>query len=187
MNARSYLNAFNSIMDNLEITDLSAQVIDYDDAVIDVIALIRKQHDQGKKVIFIGNGGSASIASHMAIDFWRNAGVRALTFNDGSLLTCISNDFGYPEVFAKPISCFADEGDILVTISSSGKSENILNAVKAAHDLKAHVITFSGFAPINPLRKLGEYNFYVPSNSFGYVEVAHQLILHTIVDIMMAT
>lgn len=186
MNARSYLADFKNIMNNLAITDFSAREIDYDEAVNDVIALIKTQQVQGKKIIIIGNGGSASIASHAAIDFWRNAGVRALAFNDASLLTCISNDFGYPEVFAKPISCFADEGDILFAISSSGKSENILNAVKAASDLKARIITFSGFENTNPLRRLGEFNFYVSSKSFGYVEVGHQLILHTIVDLMNA-
>jgi len=172
-------------MDSLEVTDSSAQAVDYDEAVNDVIGLINMQRSKGKKVILVGNGGSASIASHVAIDFWRNAGVRALSFNDASLLTCISNDFGYANVFARPVSCFADEGDILVAISSSGKSENILNAVKAAHDTKAQVVTFSGFSPANPLRKSGEYNFYVASESYGYVEVAHQLILHTIVDLMM--
>jgi len=186
MNARSYLEAFYNIMNSLVITDLSAQAIDYDDAVNAVITMIRGQDAQGKKIIIIGNGGSASIASHAAIDFLNNGGIRALTFNDASILTCLSNDYGYPQVFAKPLSCFTDEGDILVAISSSGKSENILNAVKVARDLKAQIITLSGFAPANPLRVLGEYNFYVDSSCYGYVEVAHQLILHTIADLMMA-
>jgi len=186
MNARAYLSVFNKIMDNLKVTDISAQTIDYDAAVDDIIALIKMQHSKGKKIIIIGNGGSASIASHAAIDFLNNGGMRALTFNDASQLTCFSNDYGYPQVFAKPVSCFADEGDILVAISSSGQSENILNAVQTARYLKARVITLSGFASANPLRKLGDYNFYVSSDSYGYVEVAHQLILHTVVDIMIA-
>lgn len=187
MNASTYLAAFINIMDNLEITDLSAHNIEYDEAINAVIVLIRQQSAIGKKVIIVGNGGSASIASHAAIDFFNNGGIRALTFNDAALLTCISNDYGYPQVFARPISCFADEGDVLIAISSSGKSENILNAVKAAADLKMRVITLSGFESSNPLRRLGEYNFYVASHSYGYVEVAHQLILHTVSDIMMAT
>ena len=86
--------------------------------------------DQGKKVIMIGNGGSAAIASHLSTDLWKNGGIRAMAFNDTSLLTCAANDFGYSEVFAQPTLRFADPGDLLIAISSSGKSPNILNGVE---------------------------------------------------------
>jgi len=135
------------------------------------------------KIIIIGNGGSASIASHIATDFLKNAAIPALAFNDSSLLTCLGNDLGYENVFAKPIAIITQRGDILLAISSSGKSANILNGVDAALKKGCFVITLSGFTENNPLRKKGSLNFYVPSNSYGYVEIAHLAICHLIADI----
>lgn len=141
--------------------------------------------NQNKKIIFIGNGGSAGIASHMAIDFWKNGGIKATAFNDSSLLTCLSNDYGYEHVFAKPIETFAEEGDLLIAISSSGNSPNILNAVKSAKGKGLSVITMSGFDPNNKLSSLGEINFFVPSREYGPVEVLHQFICHYILDVYL--
>jgi len=138
-----------------------------------------------KKVIFIGNGGSASIASHQAIDYWKNGGIRAFSLNDASALTCISNDFGYASVFQKPLEMFTDRGDMLFAISSSGRSSNIINAVRAARKKGAFCVTLSGFSAKNPLRRLGDINFYVPSSSYGIVEITHLAICHAIVDRIM--
>src|SRR3989338_10846589 len=96
------------------------------------------------KVILIGNGGSAAIASHEALDFWRGSGIPAISFNDPAHLTCIANDFGYEHVFSRPIEIFAQKGDILIAISSSGRSENILKGVQAARQKGCYVITLSG-------------------------------------------
>lgn len=136
----------------------------------------------GNSLYFIGNGGSASITSHMSVDFWKTAGIKSLAFTDPSLLTCISNDCGYPQVFQKPIEMFLNEGDILVAISSSGKSENILNGAVAAKAKVGKVITMSGFDHDNPLSKLGDINFYSPASHYGIVEVCHQLLCHCILD-----
>lgn len=153
-----------------------------DEALDNSINLIIKQANAGGKILFIGNGGSASIASHMAVDFWKNAGIKALAFNDGSLLTCVSNDYGYQHVFEKPIEMFGNAGDILFAISSSGKSENILLAVLAAKQKGLKVLALSGFTEDNPLRKLGDINFYVPSAQYGHVEIVHLSICHCLVD-----
>jgi D-sedoheptulose 7-phosphate isomerase len=139
-----------------------------------------------RKVIFIGNGGSAAVAAHQALDYWKNGGIRALAFNDGPLLTCIANDYGYPHVFEKPIEMFADPGDLLVAISSSGRSENILAGCRAALAKGCAVITMSGFKPDNPLRALGAVNFYVASSSYGHVEIAHLALCHCLVDTIIA-
>lgn len=133
-------------------------------------------------VLLVGNGGSSAIASHQAVDLWKNGGIRALAFNDAALLTCIGNDYGYPHVFAKPVEMFAKPGDLLIAVSSSGKSENIHKAVEAGKAAGCSVITFSGFAPGNPLMKMGDLNFYLPSDSYGVVEVGHLLLIHAIVD-----
>jgi len=170
----------------VEATDASGAPLPFGAAVTAATALIKGQTAAGGKVMFIGNGGSAAIASHQAIDYWRNGGMRALAFNDPALLTCISNDFGYPQVFEKPIEMFADAGDILMAISSSGQSANILQGAAAARRRGCRVITLSGFKPDNALRSMGETNFYVPSDSYGHVEIAHLCICHCIVDSIVA-
>ncbi len=149
------------------------------------IHLIKQCSQKSKKLIFIGNGGSAGIASHQAVDYWKNGKIKAIAFNDASLLSCISNDYGYHRVFAEPIKQFADPGDILIAISSSGRSRNILEAVEAARDSKCAVVTLSGFDQTNPLRSKGNINFYVPSYSYGHVEVSHLCILHAMLDEIM--
>ncbi len=153
-----------------------------EDVVIDID--ICKQRD--KKLIWIGNGGSAAIASHCALDYFRTGGFKSTCFNDGPLLTCLGNDFGYAAVFEKPLALFADAGDILFAISSSGKSENILRAVDAARKKRCRIVTLSGFAADNPLREKGDMNFYAPAVQYGQVELAHSVLCHSFLDIYMA-
>jgi D-sedoheptulose 7-phosphate isomerase len=142
----------------------------------------RATHDGGNKLIFVGNGGSAAIASHMATDYSKNGGVRSLALNDGSMLTCLGNDLGYDQVFAKQLELHARAGDLVIAISSSGRSPNILNAVNAARDAKCKVVTLSGFTPDNPLRALGDINFYLASDRYGFVEIGHLTICHAVLD-----
>jgi D-sedoheptulose 7-phosphate isomerase len=139
----------------------------------------------GSKVMLVGNGGSAAIASHTAIDLVKNCGVRAMAFNDVSALTCLANDIGYEHVFAEQVRAHGFKGDTLVAISSSGKSANILKAVEQAHKRGIFVVTFSGFRPDNPLRASGQVNFYVPSMSYGHVELAHGIMLHAVTDAIL--
>jgi len=139
---------------------------------------------RGRKVFVVGNGGSAAISSHVAVDLNR-AGVRAIALNDGSALTCAANDFGYDQVFAKQVEWCGDSGDAMIAISSSGQSASILNAVAMAKRSQMFVATFSGFMPHNPLRKLGNVNIWVPSVVYGYVELAHHLMLHKLTDDML--
>ncbi len=137
------------------------------------------------KVMFIGNGGSAGIAGHMAIDFAKNGGVRALTFNDASSLTSLGNDLGYDQVFSKQVEMLGAEGDVLIAISASGESKNILNAVDVARARRCFVVTLSGFLAGNSLRQAGDINFYVAARAYGFVEISHQAILHAILDTAM--
>lgn len=139
-----------------------------------------------RRFFFVGNGASASIASHMAADFLKTGGMKAQCFNDGALLTCLANDLGYEHCFDVPLGIHAQTGDLLFAISSSGVSRNIINAAQSANALGLVVITLSGFAPDNPLRKLGAVNFYVPSDRYGVVEVVHHAICHAILDEVVA-
>ncbi|MBF0343539.1 MAG: SIS domain-containing protein [Nitrospirae bacterium] len=183
--SEKHLSSFKSILDSIHVTDRTGYEIKFHDAINDVCTLIETQVSSAHTIMFIGNGGSAAISSHMAIDFWKNGCMKAIAFNDSSLLTCISNDFGYKRVFEKPIEMFANEGDILCAISSSGNSENIINGVHVARNKGCNIITFSGFKETNTLRLLGDYNYYVPSCEYGQVEVTHQYICHCILDIII--
>lgn len=145
------------------------------------VALLAERTAQGRSVLWVGNGGSAAIASHIAVDFFK-AGARSTAFNDGPMLTCMGNDFGYEQVFAKPIEFCAVPGDVLIAISSSGRSANILNAVGAARARGVAVVTLSGFRPDNPLRALGDWNFFVPSAAYGFVETVHAAVCHALYD-----
>jgi D-sedoheptulose 7-phosphate isomerase len=156
-----------------------------DEAISATIRTIKASVAAGNKIVFVGNGGSAGIASHAAVDYTKNGGLRALAFNDASYLTCFANDFGYEHVFAKPIEAHGKPGDVLYAISSSGRSANILNASAAARSVGMKVVTFSGFTPENPLRGKGDLNFYVDSKEYGFVEIAHLALIHTILDLSL--
>ena len=135
-----------------------------------------------RKVMLTGNGGSAAIASHMHNDLCKAVGVRALVFSEQPLMTALANDHGYECVFERPVQLWAEPGDLLITVSSSGKSQNILRAVKASSDMRCQIVTLSGFRPDNPLRQMGDINFYVGSDIYGYVETAHAALAHFITD-----
>jgi D-sedoheptulose 7-phosphate isomerase len=182
-----YFLELGATLGQVEAADQAGTVLALDEGIRRATEIVRGQTASGRKVIFVGNGGSAAIASHQAVDYWRNGGMRAMAFNDPALLTCVSNDFGYPHVFEKPVAMFADPGDVLIAISSGGRSENILRAVGAAVEAGCRVVTMSGFRPDNPLRRRGELNFYVPSESYGYVEITHLAVCHCIVDTIVAT
>ena len=182
--AEKYYDTLLGLKNSVQVTDPSGRAFNFYDGIERACNLIQSQAKNRFKLIFIGNGASAAISSHMATDFWKNGGIRAMAFNDSSLLTCIGNDYGYEQLFEKPIEMFSDPGDILMAISSSGRSVNILNGVKAARKQNCQVITFSGFQAENPLRLLGDLNFYVPANAYGPVEILHHSICHCLLDIL---
>ena len=182
-----YLKKLQKVIDLVEIYDSKGKNIVFEDAVNEILKKLSELKDSNNKVFFIGNGASAAIASHQATDFWKNGEIPATAFNDASLLTCISNDYGYEYVFEKPINMFAKKGDVLIAISSSGSSKNIINAVESAKKKNLFIITMSGLSQSNPLRTLGTLNFYIPSKSYGHVEITHLTICHTILDTYMKT
>lgn len=141
------------------------------------------QVKQVRGIIYvIGNGGSSGIASHFCTDLLRTLELPAATFSDSNILTCFANDFGYENVYKLPLSRNLRGEDILVAISSSGRSANILEAVKLAQEKKIPIITLSGFAIDNPLRQMGDLNFWIDSSDYGLVEMGHFFLLHTLID-----
>lgn len=182
----SYFDKFSSALNNMSCSKKD-KAIDFSAAINEAATIVEQAARSNKKIYIVGNGGSAGISSHMAVDFWKNGGIRALAFNDSSLLTCVANDYSFEEVFSKPVEMFCDEGDILMCISSSGSSRNIIKAAEAGLSKKCKVFTFSGFSEQNTLKTKGDLNFFVPSHSYGFVEVLHNLIIHAILDTKLFT
>ncbi len=167
--------------------ELAGLIADVDTtALLAAADLIRDTDREGGKVILVGNGGSAAIAGHLAVDLVKAAGIRAVNFNDPSLITCFSNDYGYDRWVAEALKAHADPGDLVVLISSSGESDNILNAATTAEELGLRQLVLSGFSPVNRLRGHGEVSLWVDSSSYNHVENAHQVWLLAIVDYLIA-
>ncbi len=182
----SYFKKISDLLVNTRVTDRSGALVPLQqglDRAVDMLLAVRAS---GKKVMFAGNGGSSTIASHQAIDFWKAGGLPALAFNDSAQLTCLSNDFGYEFVFSKAVEMFGQEGDLLIAISSGGKSPNILNAAAMAQEKGCSVLTFAGFNQQAPLLSLGDLNFYIDSDRYGFVEIGHLAIIHYFTDYLCA-
>lgn len=130
----------------------------------------------------IGNGGSAGIASHFCTDLIKALKIPSSTLFDSNMMTCLSNDYGYDQVFSYPLEQVLKPQDLLIAISSSGKSPNIVGAAAVALRKKTPVITLSGFSSQNPLRAMGDLNFWVDRSHYGLVEMLHFILLHTIID-----
>jgi D-sedoheptulose 7-phosphate isomerase len=135
-----------------------------------------------KRIFFIGNGGSNSICSHMMEDYLKIAKFQTFTFSDPALITCFANDYGYENAMKEWVKAYFTKDDLLIAISSSGESPNILNAVNTAKELGGKVITLSGFKERNTLSESGMINFYLPAENYGIVECFHQVILHGVLD-----
>ena len=153
----AYFETLDTVLHAIKARDAAGCDLALDAGIEWVIDASTDAHRNGNKVMFIGNGGSAGIASHMAIDYSKNGNIRALAFNDGAALTCLGNDLGYENVFAKQLDMHARPGDLLMAISSSGRSRNILNSVEVARKRGCKIVTLSGFSGDNPLRQAGTF------------------------------
>lgn len=187
-----YLQDFVQALENTRIEFMTSKVIETDERevfyeegiqpLIDLFKSFKKMHS---KIYFVGNGGSAAISSHMTADYMKNGGMNTISLYDNAVTTCLGNDYGYEYVFSKPISFLASSRDVLVVISSSGNSRNLVNAIESMRERGGIVVTFTGFDENNTCRSLGDVNIYVPCHEYGKVESIHQFILQQIVDIIM--
>jgi len=163
-----YIDAINNDID----IDLLSQSAD----------LIKETKKKGGKIILAGNGGSAAMASHVAVDFTKNASIRAINFNESDLITCFANDYGYENWVKQALNFYADENDLVILISSSGNSMNMVNAANYCKKVNMDSITLTGFSKNNKLRNLGKINFWVDSLEYNIVEMTHHIILLLLVD-----
>ncbi len=176
------VNQFADVMATIQITAIDGAATDSGRAIGEVLGVLKGLRSAGGSLYVIGNGGSAAVASHAVTDFVNVGRLRAATVHEPSIMTCMSNDYGYENAYARILSVMARPADALIAISSSGRSPNITNAVKAFRGIGGVAITLSGFARDNPLRGLGEYNFWLDASDYGFVEIGHQFILHNLAD-----
>jgi D-sedoheptulose 7-phosphate isomerase len=175
------LNYFSKYFDHLHNRLQTASTEDLEQAA----QLAFKAHQQKRKIICVGNGGSAAMASHVTVDFTKAAGMRAVNFNEADLLTCFANDYGYEHWVAKALEFYADEGDLAILISSSGQSPNMLNGAKQAKEMQLPLVTLSGFRADNPLRTMGDVNLWIDSTAYNIVEMTHHVWLLAIIDYLI--
>ena len=172
-----YLEDFSTIIKPND--DIVAKII----SVRDVMVSVQKSKN---KIMIFGNGGSAAIASHVSVDLTKNANIRCTNYNEADLITCFANDYGYERWIEKAVDFYADQNDVLILISSSGKSKNMINACKSARNKKIlKIITFTGHDKNNPLSKLGDINFWINSKAYNFVENTHQIWLLAICDLII--
>ena len=164
--------------------DISKKINSFDYKKMEVLKKKITSLNKNNKIILIGNGGSASISSHVAVDFTKILNKRAICFNDPNLITCFANDYGYEKWVVKALEAHALRKDLIILISSSGRSKNLINACKFARKKKIFVTTFTGFKKNNPLSKIGNQNIWVDSSKYNVVEMTHHIWLLALVDLI---
>ena len=170
-----YIKAYLNKLSNL-ITE------DHYEEFVKIVKFLKEIKKNKKKVIIVGNGGSAAMASHVSVDLTKICKIRAVNFNEADLLTCFSNDYGYENWVKKALSFYADKGDLLICISSSGQSKNIINGAKFAKKIGCKVITFTGFNKKNKVKKIGHINLWLNSKNYNLIEMSHHVWLLAIID-----
>ena len=177
-----YFSKLSQLMLDIEVTNLQGADLPLDQGTDEAVQMILEVGAASGKVMLVGNGGSSAVVSHVQNDLCKAVGSRALVFTEQPLLTALANDHGYGCVFERPIELWAEPDDLLLTVSSSGQSESIIRAIEAAREKGCQIVTLSGFSPENASRKMGDLNFYVSSDAYGYVETAHAALCHYMTD-----
>ncbi len=179
---------FSQVIAVTQCSDGLGRLLELEQGMQTVMGYLQEALKNKVSVYIIGNGGSAAVASHAQIDFLNVAKLRAKVLHEPSVMTCMANDYGYENAYTRLLETMLNSDDLLIAISSSGKSKNICQAVVKAKELGATVITLSGFKKDNLLRELGHFNYWLDSTDYGFVEVGHQFILHNLSDrFMVAT
>ncbi len=173
---------FQTIVSESEFTNLRGEVLEMESSIEMALDILIQAKKKKSTVFLAGNGGSAAVVSHILTDFTNVGGLRAATLHESSLLTCMANDYGYENAFASVLKKIGQKNDVLITVSSSGRSLNIINAAKCLSEIGGKIITLSGFDPENPLRRLGSLNIWLNSNQYGFVEIGHLFLLHHLSD-----
>lgn len=182
--ALNWLKGFNEAVHATQ-CKVEGRAAGLDDAFEAAEALLGRIRGAEATVWWVGNGGSSALCSHLSQDVLNKLKIRSLVINDPALLTCMANDFGYENVYVRPLELLTRTGDLLIAVSSSGKSRNILACAELAKRKGMRLIALSGFDPGNPLWQFpADISFYFPSTLYGQVEVGHETLLHSILETM---
>jgi len=155
----------------------------YDNEIIKAVNLLKECKKKKKKIIIFGNGASASIANHVSVDLTKNSKFRAINFNESNLITCFSNDYGYENWIKEALNFHYDKGDVVILVSSSGNSKNIIKAMKVAKKMNIKIISLTGFNG-GQAKKLADINLNVNSKNYGVIEDTHSFIMHSVTQIL---
>ena len=177
-----YVGDINTQLSNLSTRNAEGQELAVDAAYAEWLKQTLAVRENRGVVYFVGNGASAAMACHMSADLAKNGRMHTQVLTDVSLMTAVSNDISYDDVFAFPLSVRGNAGDMLIAISSSGGSPNVVKAIEEARRQGMSVITLSAMKEGNPMRKAGDLNFFVPANTYGYAESTHAAVLHYWMD-----
>ncbi|MCP4454806.1 MAG: SIS domain-containing protein, partial [Planctomycetes bacterium] len=158
------VKCLNDCLAGLQVCDETGEAVDTEAGFSSLCVISQDLKKRGGTIFLVGNGASASMASHVAADLAKNGHIRTEVFSDLALITAVANDISYDEVFAEPLRRRMQPGDMLVAISSSGNSPNVVNAANEARVLGGHVITLSAMQPSNKLKCVGDLNFYLPGD-----------------------
>lgn len=180
-----YINELIQTLEQTKVYIRNDIEMNYDTGMQTLVTCFTRHKEAGTQIFFIGNGGSSAIASHMTADFMKNGGMKTYSLYDNAVTTCMGNDYGYEYVFSRPLEFLGKERDLLVAVSSSGNSQNIVNAIDTANVKNMEIITFTGFKRDNKAKQSGTINVYVPSEKYGIVESIHNLMLQQVVDLIM--
>jgi D-sedoheptulose 7-phosphate isomerase len=177
--AREYVEGLQQCIESLDLGE-----------VAEVIGYIEEAYDRGRQVLIIGNGGSAGAATHMAADLGKNIlpeghpdgarRLRALSLADNvAWITALANDLGYEHVFSEQIKNLVQEGDLVIAISGSGRSPNILEGMRAARRAGARVVALLGFDG-GPAKDLADAHVLVCAHRYGHIEDLHMVLIHLV-------
>ena len=172
------LDYMNTCSDFLKKIDISNEAIQSKEMILNTSS-------NGGKLLFAGNGASASIANHASLDFTKQGKIRSINFNESAFITAFANDYGYENWVENALKFHAKKGDTAILISSSGSSKNLVNAAIYARKNGINVITFTGFSDDNPLKVNGDINFWINCCSYNIIEGIHQLWLLSICDLII--
>ncbi|MBW1704799.1 MAG: SIS domain-containing protein [Deltaproteobacteria bacterium] len=176
-----------SVLEKLSVRDTDQKELECEEGFSRWKELTIQVRSNGGVIYFIGNGASASMASHFAADIAKNGGIRTHVFTDPALITALANDLSFEKVFSEPLHWCMKEGDMLVAISSSGNSPNVVRGVERARELGGIVITLSAMDHDNRIRKSGDLNFYAAGKTYGIAETAHAAVLHYWTDAVISS
>jgi D-sedoheptulose 7-phosphate isomerase len=177
-NWQTHINHIKEQLLSISVSDINGNIIDTDTAFKQLQNYALGVLERKKTIYFVGNGSNASVASDTASILAKNTGINTESFCNFALLTAVASDSGYEEIFAEPLRKKMVPGDMLVAISGSGESRNIINAAMGAQRTGGNICTLSAMNPNNTLKTLGSLNFYIPAENRLNASLCHMQIMN---------